>query len=119
MRGLLELVHAVTLVKAGRDIANPGQSAEEREALADWASQLGFAPLHRLWQLLLKCHDEVASAALPIESCEMALLRVMHSATMPDPGQRDRLIQAGAPAAATPGAEVVNTAWRERVGQYV
>src|SRR3546814_15389414 len=50
MRGLLELVHAVTLVKAGRDIANPGQSAEEREALAAWASQLGFAPLHRLWQ---------------------------------------------------------------------
>ncbi|WP_176590978.1 DNA polymerase III subunit gamma/tau [Sphingobium sp. EM0848] len=100
MRGLLELVHAVTLVKAGRDIANPGQSAEEREALADWASQLGFAPLHRLWQLLLKGHDEVASAALPIESCEMALLRVMHAATMPDPGEIARLLREGAPAAA-------------------
>ncbi|UZW56486.1 DNA polymerase III subunit gamma/tau [Sphingobium sp. JS3065] len=103
MRGLLELVHTVTLVKAGRDIASPGQSAEEREALAEWASQLGFAPLHRLWQLLLKGHDEVASAALPIESCEMALLRVMHAATMPDPGEIARLLRDGAPAAATPG----------------
>ena len=103
MRGLLELVHAVTLVKAGRDIASPGQSAEEREALADWASQLGFAPLHRLWQLLLKGHDEVASATLPIESCEMALLRVMHAATMPDPGEIARLLRSGAPAAADPG----------------
>lgn len=87
VRGLLELVHAVTLAKAGRDIANPGQSAEEREALATWASQIGFAPLHRLWQLLLKGHDEVAGAAFPIESCEMALLRVMHAATMPDPAR--------------------------------
>jgi DNA polymerase-3 subunit gamma/tau len=100
MRGLLELVHAVTLVKAGRDIASPGQSAEEREALADWASQLGFAPLHRLWQLLLKGHDEVAGAILPIESCEMALLRVMHAASMPDPGELARLLREGGPAVA-------------------
>ncbi len=107
IRGLLELVHAVTLLKAGRDIASPGQSAEEREALANWASQIGFAPLHRLWQLLLKGHDEVASAAFPIETCEMALLRVMHAATMPDPGEIARLLREGsaaAPDAPTSGA---------------
>ncbi|BBD97883.1 DNA polymerase III subunit gamma/tau [Sphingobium amiense] len=95
MRGLMELVHAITLVKAGRDIASPGQSTEEREALADWAAQLGFAPLHRLWQLLVKGHEEVASAVLPIESCEMALLRVMHAATMPDPGELARMVREG------------------------
>lgn len=107
MRGLMELVHAVTLVKAGRDIASPGQSAEERDALADWASQIGFAPLHRLWQLLVKGHDEVASAILPIESCEMALLRVMHAATMPDPGEIARMLREGGPvAAAAPGAVI-------------
>jgi DNA polymerase-3 subunit gamma/tau len=99
MRGLMELVHAVTLVKAGRDIASPGQSAEERDALAQWASQLGFAPLHRLWQLLVKGHDEVSSAILPIESCEMALLRVMHAATMPDPGELARILREGGVAA--------------------
>ncbi|MBA4091126.1 MAG: DNA polymerase III subunit gamma/tau [Sphingobium sp.] len=104
MRGLMELVHAVTLAKAGRDIASPGQSAEEREALADWAAQLGFAPLHRLWQLLLKGHDEVASAVLPIESCEMALLRVMHAATMPDPGELARMLREGAPAMVAPAS---------------
>ncbi len=105
MRGLMELVHAVTLQKAGRDIASPGQSAEEREALADWASQLGFAPLHRLWQLLLKGHDEVANAVLPIESCEMALLRVMHAATLPDPSELARILREGGPSAtATPAA---------------
>ncbi|KAK0365740.1 MAG: DNA polymerase III subunit gamma/tau [Pseudomonadota bacterium] len=101
MRGLLELVHAVTLVKAGRDIATPGQSDEERGALADWASQIGFGPLHRLWQLMLKGHDEVATAALPIEACEMALLRVMHAATMPDPSDLARMLQGGVPMAAS------------------
>lgn len=97
MRGLLELAHAVTVVKAGRAATGAEQSAEEREALADWASRLGFAPLHRLWQLLLKGHEEVANAVLPIEACEMVLLRVLHAATMPDPGEIARMLQGGAP----------------------
>jgi DNA polymerase-3 subunit gamma/tau len=136
MRGLMELVHAVTLAKAGRDIASPGQSAEEREALADWSAQLGFAPLHRLWQLLVKGHEEVANAVLPIESCEMALLRVMHAATMPDPGELARLLREGAtlaPAAvdagqaapsATPAArlpatfgDLIEAFWQKGKGQ--
>ncbi len=95
MRGLLELVHTVTVMKAGRDGADPAQSAEEREALADWALQLGYASLHRLWQLLLKGHDEVSNAVLPIEACEMALLRVVHAASMPDPGELARLLREG------------------------
>ncbi|WP_336964234.1 DNA polymerase III subunit gamma/tau [Sphingobium aquiterrae] len=95
MRGLLEMVHAITVAKAGRTDSNPAQSAEEREQIAEWASAMGFAPLHRLWQLLLKGHDEVASAAMPIEACEMALLRVVHAATLPDPGELARLLREG------------------------
>ena len=109
MRGLLEIVHAVTVAKAGRGDDDPAQSAEERAALADWASQLGFSALHRLWQLLLKGHDEVAGAALPIEACEMALLRVVHAASLPDPSELARLLRdggvptaVGAPPAAAP-----------------
>ncbi|MEJ7926683.1 DNA polymerase III subunit gamma/tau [Sphingobium sp. AN641] len=102
MRGLLELAHAITVAKAGRGEADATQSVEEREALADWAASLGFAPLHRLWQLLLKGHDEVASAVLPIEACEMALLRVIHAATMPDPGDIARLLREGGGASLAP-----------------
>ncbi|QUT04114.1 DNA polymerase III subunit gamma/tau [Sphingobium phenoxybenzoativorans] len=113
MRGLLELVHAVTIAKAGRGADDPAQSAEEREMLADWASQIGFAPLHRIWQLLLKGHDEVANAGLPREACEMALLRIVHAASLPDPSDLARMIQQGgvsggagqaAPAKDAPGA---------------
>ncbi|MFA6122939.1 DNA polymerase III subunit gamma/tau [Sphingomonas sp.] len=96
LRGLLETVHATTLVKLGA-AQEAGQATEEREALLDWAASLSFAALHRLWQLLLKGHDEVARAAMPIEACEMALLRLVHASTLPDPGELARMIANGVP----------------------
>lgn len=110
MRGLMELVHAITTTKASREPASAASSAEEREAVAEWASQLGFAPLQRLWQLLVKGHDEVSTAALPLEACEMALLRVVHAATMPDPGELARLLREGGGVAAPAGQPGVSVA---------
>ena len=95
LRGLLETVHASTLVKLGA-APEPGQASEEREALQGWAESLSFAALHRLWQLLLKGHEEVGRAAMPIEACEMALLRLVHASTLPDPGELARMLQNGA-----------------------
>ena len=111
LRALLETVHKVTLVKLGTP-PEAGQANEEREAQEGWASALSFAALHRLWQLLLKGHDEVARAALPIEACEMALLRVVHASQLPDPGELARQMAAGGPVAvavapsAKPGASI-------------
>ncbi|GAA0300956.1 DNA polymerase III subunit gamma/tau [Sphingomonas oligophenolica] len=99
LRALLETVHATTLAKLGT-APDLGQAVEEREALAGWAASLSFASLHRLWQLLLKGHEEVARAALPIEACEMVLLRLIHASTLPDPGELARMIANGAPPAA-------------------
>ncbi|AJP71980.1 DNA polymerase III subunit gamma/tau [Sphingomonas hengshuiensis] len=103
LRTLLETVHGVTLVKLG-SVPTAGQSAEELGALERWASGLSFPALHRLWQLVLRGHDEVAKAALPIEACEMALLRVIHASQLPDPGELARQIASGAVAPAAPGA---------------
>ncbi len=108
LRTLLETVHGVTLAKLGTD-ATSGQSAEEMKALEGWAAGLSFPALHRLWQLLLRGHDEVAKAALPIEACEMALLRVIHASQLPDPGELARQLANGsvsisAPAAAPAGS---------------
>ena len=93
-RSLLETVHGVTLAKVGTapDIAQP---QEERDARATWAAALSYPSLHRLWQLLLKGHDEIAKAALPIEAAEMALLRAIHASTLPDPGELARQIASG------------------------
>src|SRR6185436_13221213 len=58
LRGLLEAVHGITRAKVGGAL-DPAQSAEEREAYADWASRLSYAAVHRLWQLLLKGLSEI------------------------------------------------------------
>uniref|UniRef100_UPI001576E746 DNA polymerase III subunit gamma/tau n=1 Tax=Sphingomonas bacterium TaxID=1895847 RepID=UPI001576E746 len=57
LRALLETVHGVTLAKVGTP-PDPALSAEERAARAEWAGGLSFALLHRLWQLMLRGHDE-------------------------------------------------------------
>ena len=104
IRGLLELVHGITRAKVG-GADDPAQAVEEREALADWASRLGFAALHRLWQLLLKGLEEVERAAMPLEAAEMALLRVVHASTLPDPGELARRMASGeAPAVSAPAS---------------
>lgn len=84
-RGLLEITHAVVRTKVGGE-ENLAMSAEERAAFADWAGKLGFAPLHRIWQLLLKGLKEVETASMPLEAAEMGLLRIVHAASLPDPG---------------------------------
>jgi len=107
LRTLLETVHGVTLTKLGTEV-NAGQSVEEMKALETWAAALSFPALHRLWQLLLKGHDEVARAALPIEACEMALLRVIHASSLPDPGELAKQIASGhvpAPSAGAPAPQ--------------
>jgi len=103
LRDLLGTAHGVTLAKIG-GIDDPAQSVEEREALGTWSQSLSFAALHRLWQLLLKGHDEVARAALPLEAAEMALLRVIHASEMPDPGELAKRLARGEGLAAPQGA---------------
>ena len=103
LRALLETVHGVTLAKIGT-APDVTQAAEERAAHAGWAERLSFPALHRLWQLFLKGHDEVARAALPIEAAEMALLRAIHASSLPDPGELARAIASGAAPSSAPAA---------------
>lgn len=85
MRALMNLVHKITLAQvAGVDPDSP--SEEERLALADFAARLAPAEAHRLWQLMLKGHEEVRTGPDPLVSLQMALLRVLHAGQMPDPG---------------------------------
>jgi DNA polymerase-3 subunit gamma/tau len=96
LSGLLREVHLVTLAKLGSP-HDPALPEEARVVIEAWSDQLSFPMLHRLWQLLLKGHEEVSRATLPLESCDMALLRVLHGASMPDPGELARLLAEGAP----------------------
>ena len=113
MRGLMDLVHRITVAQIGQ--AEPdAPSAEERAALAEWAARLSAGQLHRLWQLLLKGYDEVRQAPDPLVSAQMALLRVLHAADLPDPGKLakklDDMAASGVAAAAGDAAAPSGTA---------
>ena len=84
LRGLMESLHSATRAKASAS-ADPLLSAEERESAAEMARQLSWGTIHRLWQMLLKGLQDVEVAPDPREAAEMALLRLIHAADMPDP----------------------------------
>jgi DNA polymerase-3 subunit gamma/tau len=84
LRGLMESLHAASRTKAGAT-ADALQSAEERESADSMAAALGWASIHRLWQMLLKGLQDVAVAPDPREAAEMVLLRLIHAADLPDP----------------------------------
>ncbi|GGE06010.1 DNA polymerase III subunit gamma/tau [Polymorphobacter glacialis] len=94
LRELLQLVHALTRTRLA-PVEDPALSVEERAQLADWAQKLPFTALHRLWQLLLKGLAEVQSAPVPLQAAEMALLRIIHAADLPDPSELVRRITEG------------------------
>jgi DNA polymerase III subunit gamma/tau len=91
MRAQMDMVHKVTLAQVAGASDAPG--AEDRAVIEQWAGTLGAGQLHRLWQLLLKGHDEVRAAPDPLAAAQMALLRAMHAAEMPDPGGMVRKIE--------------------------
>ena len=84
LRGLMESLHAATRAKAGAS-GDALQSAEERESAEQMAAALGWGTIHRLWQLLLKGLQDAEVAPDPREAAEMALLRLIHAADLPDP----------------------------------
>jgi DNA polymerase-3 subunit gamma/tau len=93
INALLDLIHNITVVKAGKGTGLARHAEAERIAIEGWATSLSFAVLHRIWQLLLKGHEEVTAAARPLAACEMALLRLVHAAEMPDPSDLARLLR--------------------------
>lgn len=129
MRALMDLTHRITVAQVSGDEAN-APTAEERDALTSFAERLSAGQLHRLWQLLLKGHEEVRQAPDPLVSAKMALLRVLHAADLPDPGKLAKRIEelaesgvaiaapaasADAPAAAASPAPVASMEWAELV----
>jgi len=86
MRAMMELTHRIAVAQVGRTEPD-ATSAEERQRLGEWAQRLSAGQVHRLWQLLLKGYEEVRAAPDPLVAAQMALLRVLHAADLPDPGK--------------------------------
>lgn len=104
LRGLMEALHSASRARAGAS-GDVLLSTEQREFADKLAAKLSWAQIHRLWQMLLKGLADVATAPDPQEAATMAILRLIHSAELPDPAAiLDRL--SGTAAAAPQQAQV-------------
>ena len=108
LRGLMEALHSATRAKAGAQ-TEALLSSEQRDFADKLAQRLSWGQIHRLWQMLLKGVSDVTVAPDPQEAATMAVLRLIHSADLPDPAALiERLTGNGATApqpAARPSSE--------------
>ena len=96
MGDLLEHCHGASVAKAlGPDVLTLPK--DQAASLAALGAALSAGSLSRLWQMLLKAHDEVRRAPDPAAAVEMALIRLAYAADLPGPEDALRALQAGDP----------------------
>jgi len=94
LRDLAEITHWVSVVKITPGAAeDPTISPEERDRGRAMAETLPIRVLTRLWQMLLKALEEVASAPNAMMAAEMAIIRLTHVADLPTPEELVRTLQ--------------------------
>jgi DNA polymerase III subunit gamma/tau len=104
MLDLLEHAHASSVARMlGPDaLGLPGEQAARLTAVGAEASP---AILSRVWQMLLKAHEEVRTAPHPVAATEMALIRIAYAADLPSPEEALKALGRGeAPAGPTASA---------------
>ncbi len=99
LQDLLEVIHAVTKIKVLK--LNPaeiyGKNDSDKYSLL--ADKLKISFLNRAWQIISKGIDEVKNSYNTLQACEMVLIRLLYSASLPS---IEDLLRDGDRAAHTP-----------------
>jgi DNA polymerase-3 subunit gamma/tau len=105
LQDLLDLTHWLTRLKLMPRLAEaPGVPEAERTRGAALASALDMPVLVRGWQMLLKGLNEAQYAPAPRQAAEMLLIRLLHAAELPPPGELLKQLQEGGSVSAASGA---------------
>ena len=108
MLDLLEHAHAASVAKAlGPEVL--GLPKEQAARLAAIGAQSSAGGLARVWQLLLKAHDETRRAPDPKAAVEMALLRLCYVADLPGPEEALKALRDGGPISGGSGGGVASS----------
>ena len=94
MLDLLDHCHGSSVAKAlGPDALTLPKDQAAR--LAAVGAQTSAGTLSRLWQMLLKGHDEVRRAPDPMAAAEMAVIRLCYAADLPGPEEALKALRDG------------------------
>ncbi len=100
---LLELTHWLTRIKIVPGLLeDPALPEAERRSGRDFAEKLSLPVLARAWQMLLKGLSEIQAAPLALAAAEMVLIRLIHMADQPTPGDLLRRWAEGSAPASSP-----------------
>jgi len=98
LRDLAEIAHWVSVIKITPEAAeDPTVGPDERARGQAMAEALPMRVLSRLWQMLLKSLEEVATAPNAMMAAEMAIIRLTHVADLPTPGDLVAKLQSETP----------------------
>jgi len=105
LRDLLEYAHELSRGAALGERADYDAAPDQAERLRALAAELGSGKLSRIWQMLLKGHEEARIAPDPLASAEMTLIRIAVASALPSPEDAAKtLAREGAPDAPPPAA---------------
>jgi DNA polymerase-3 subunit gamma/tau len=104
LRDLAEITHWVSVIKITPEAAeDPTVGPDERMRGQSMAEALPMRAMTRMWQMLLKSLEEVASAPNAMMAAEMAVIRLTHIADLPSPEELVRKLQDAPPPPAPSG----------------
>ena len=91
---LMEHVHGASVARAvgPQALALP---KDQSARLASAGAAVAAPILARLWQMLLRAHEEVGRAPDPAAATDMALIRLAHAADLPGPEEALKLLRSG------------------------
>ena len=102
MLDLLEHAHSASVAKAigAHALIMPREQAGR---LAAVGASVSAGTLSRIWQMLLRAHDEVRRSPDPAAAVDMALIRLAYAADLPGPEEALKRLQTGDPVGGSPG----------------
>jgi DNA polymerase III subunit gamma/tau len=102
MLDLMDHTHGASVAKA-IGVQALTLPKEQAARLAAIGASVSAGSLSRIWQLLLKAHEEVRRAPDAAAACDMALIRLAYAADLPGPEEALKRLQAGESIPGVPG----------------
>ncbi|WP_368186481.1 DNA polymerase III subunit gamma/tau [Aestuariibius sp. HNIBRBA575] len=98
LRDLAEISHWISVIKITPEAAeDPTINPDERVRGLAMAENLPMRVLSRMWQMLLKSLEEVATAPNAMMAAEMAVIRLTHVSDLPTPEDLIKKLQSDPP----------------------